>query len=150
MRGSPGLTCALVCILRRSYTRHGQRFSAAVWVTNRVPSPSNSAEEPQEWAILGFFQGLRMSDSSLTNEQAQKLLHELATNDMFRTRFQEKPAAALVELGIPHETVINLNAACLIPLRLAAKDDFREAHQQLVENQATHTESMIIPHHLKL
>lgn len=62
-----------------------------------------------------------MSDASLTNDQARKLLHELASNSGFRKRFEEKPAAALIELGIPHETVVNLNPACLAPVRLNEK-----------------------------
>ena len=71
-----------------------------------------------------------MSDAALTNEQALKLLLELATNDGFRQRFEAKPAAALVELGIPHETVVNLNAACLAPLNLQPKDVFQKAREE--------------------
>jgi putative modified peptide len=86
-----------------------------------------------------------MSDSALTNDQALKLLFELSTNDGFRKRFEEKPAAALVELGIPHETVINLNAACLAPTRLASKDEFATAHKRLGTEAAAWCSQMIIP-----
>lgn len=86
-----------------------------------------------------------MSDSALTNEQALALLYELATNDTFRARFQEKPAAALVELGIPHETVINLNAACLAPMRIASKSKFAEAHRSLGTDAAAWCAQMVVP-----
>jgi putative modified peptide len=86
-----------------------------------------------------------MSDAALTNEQAMKLLSELAKNDGFRKRFEEKPAAALVELGIPHETVINLNAACLEPTKLASKAKFESARKRLGEEVAGWCAQMIIP-----
>lgn len=60
-----------------------------------------------------------MSDAVLTKAQGIALLRELATNDAFRTRFEEKPAAALVELGIPAHTVVNLPAACQVPRKIA-------------------------------
>lgn len=91
-----------------------------------------------------------MSDATLTHAQAASLLAELATNDAFRARFQEKPAAALVELGIPHETVINLKASCLLPQRLADKDVFKRACDQLTEAEIVGVRGMIIPHHLHL
>jgi putative modified peptide len=91
-----------------------------------------------------------MSDAALTTQQTIKLLLELATNDAFRLRFEEKPAAALVELGIPHETVINLNAACLSPATLADKATFVEAHRQLVSSAIIEKSKMIIPPNLIL
>lgn len=86
-----------------------------------------------------------MSDATLTTAETIKLLQELSTNDAFRARYAEKPAAALVELGVPHETVVNLNARCLAPARLADKDAFREAHQQWSSAGITQTQSMVIP-----
>jgi putative modified peptide len=86
-----------------------------------------------------------MSNASLTNEQATKLLQELSTNDVFRSRFEEKPAAALVELGIPHETVINLDAACLAPMKIASKAKFADAHKRLEGEAATWCSQMIVP-----
>lgn len=79
-----------------------------------------------------------MSDATLTNEQCADLLKELATNDRFRRRYEEKPAAALVELGIPYHTVVNLNAACLVPRQIAEKEIFEAARQQLGD-EATKT-----------
>jgi len=87
-----------------------------------------------------------MSDAALTNEQALKLLLELATNDGFRQRFEAKPAAALVELGIPHETVVNLNAACLAPLNLQPKDVFQKAREEFSKRAAETCLNMVAPH----
>jgi putative modified peptide len=90
-----------------------------------------------------------MSDSTLTTEQTLALLLELAVNDGFRRRFADKPAAALVELGVPHETVINLNAQCLAPMRLADAADFRKAHDDYAKAAVVTPQSMIIPNHLR-
>lgn len=87
-----------------------------------------------------------MSDAVLTNEQAVRLLRELASNDGFRARFEEKPAAALVEIGVPHETVINLNAACLAPLKLAKKPVFEAALKEHMQSTAHVSLSMVTPH----
>ncbi len=86
-----------------------------------------------------------MSDAVLTNEQATKLLNELATYDGFRTCYQEKPAAALVEIGIPHETVIKLSAACLAPMQLADKATFQATVKEFSANSAKACLSMITP-----
>jgi putative modified peptide len=86
-----------------------------------------------------------MSDAVLTNEQSIKLLRELATNKGFRERFEEKPAAALVEIGIPHETVINLKAACLAPMKLADSKVFQRALEEHVHNAAQLCLSMVTP-----
>jgi putative modified peptide len=86
-----------------------------------------------------------MSDASLTTAETLKLLLELATNDQFRQRYADKPAAALIELGIPHETVVNLPAACLAACKLASKDEFKEAHAQYMSSDVARTQSMAIP-----
>lgn len=86
-----------------------------------------------------------MSDAVLTNEQANLLLNELSKNDGFRARFEAKPAAALVELGIPHEVVVNLKAACLAPLKLADKDAFRAALKEFGSDGAKACLSMVTP-----
>ena len=60
-----------------------------------------------------------MAHATLTKAQGIALLKELTSNDAFRQRFTEKPAAALLELGVPAETIVNLDPACLarsIPL----------------------------------
>jgi len=59
-----------------------------------------------------------MSDAVLTNEQSLRVLTELLTNPGFRQRYEEKPAAALLEIGIPAVTIANLPAACLVAHRI--------------------------------
>jgi putative modified peptide len=86
-----------------------------------------------------------VSNSVLTNEQARQLLAELSENDAFRDRYEEKPAAALVELGIPAETVINLNPGCLAPLKLASKNSFKEASAAFSAQPAETFLIMIVP-----
>lgn len=86
-----------------------------------------------------------MSDSVLTNDQARKLLSELASNDGFRQRYQDKPAAALVELGIPEITVVNLNATCLAPVQLAAKEVFKQALDDFSRSGVESCVQMITP-----
>ncbi len=87
-----------------------------------------------------------MSDAVLTNEQARKLLHELSSNDGFRERYEDKPAAALLELGVPEETVVNLNAACLAPMKLAPKTAFSAAAEEFSKSGANPCLSMVTPH----
>ena len=64
-----------------------------------------------------------MADSKLSREHSLALLHKLATDDGFRSRYEQKPAAALAELGVPHETIVNLKASCLAAQTLANRDD---------------------------
>ncbi|WHZ20273.1 MAG: hypothetical protein OJF55_002422 [Rhodanobacteraceae bacterium] len=71
-----------------------------------------------------------MADSKLSREHSLALLQKLATDDGFRSRYEQKPAAALAELGVPHETIVNLNGACLAPANLANKEYFQAAHKE--------------------
>lgn len=87
-----------------------------------------------------------MSDAVLTNEQTLKLLRELATNEGFRQRYEEKPAAALLEIGVPATTIANLPAACLAARKL--QEDaaaFKAAEQALMKDGFGTAASMIIP-----
>lgn len=72
-----------------------------------------------------------MTDTSLSKEQGLKLVQKLARDDAFRARFEEKPAAALVELGVAADTVVNLPTLCLVPRKLAEKSAFEAASQGL-------------------
>lgn len=71
-----------------------------------------------------------MADSKLSREHSLALLHKLANDDGFRNRYEQKPAAALAELGVPHETIVNLKASCLSAQNLASKEHFRAAHAE--------------------
>jgi putative modified peptide len=71
------------------------------------------------------------TNASLSREHSLALLHKLATDDDFRSRYDQKPAAALAELGVPLETIVNLKASCLVPIRLADKSQFTTALKEL-------------------
>lgn len=87
-----------------------------------------------------------MSDAVLTNEQTLRLLRELATNEGFRRRYEEKPAAALLEIGVPATTIANLPAACLTSKALnMAPADFQEAEKAVMKQDFGTMQSMIIP-----
>jgi putative modified peptide len=70
-----------------------------------------------------------MANSRLTHEHSLALLHKLATDDDYRRRFEENPAAALAELGTPAETVANFMASCVTSDQLASKEKFAAAHR---------------------
>jgi putative modified peptide len=86
-----------------------------------------------------------MADSKLSREHSLALLHKLATDDGFRSRYEQKPAAALAELGVPHETIVNLKASCLVPATLASKEHFRASHAELASAAADQCLMMIWP-----
>ena len=86
-----------------------------------------------------------MADSKLSREHSLALLHKLATDDGFRSRYEQKPAAALAELGVPHETIVNLKASCLVSLTLAEKDHFLRAHVALRNATADNCLNMVVP-----
>jgi putative modified peptide len=90
-----------------------------------------------------------MTDAVLTKKQGLALLIELRTNPGFRRRFAEKPAAALLEIGVPAETVVNLNARCLSTRSiddLASADVLKTTHDALQSDAETESLSMLIPH----
>ena len=86
-----------------------------------------------------------MADSSLSREHSLALLHKLYTDDGFRSRFEQKPAAALAEMGVPHDTIVNLKASCLSSTTLADKGHFAEGHKQLANAAADCCVGMITP-----
>lgn len=77
-----------------------------------------------------------MNDSKLSREHSLALLHKLATDDDFRSRYEQKPAAALAELGVSFETIVNLKATCLAPAALADKAELSKAHAELANAAA--------------
>jgi len=86
-----------------------------------------------------------MADSSLSREHSLALLQKLSTDDGFRSRFEQKPAAALAELGVPHETIVNLKASCLSSTTLADKSHFVDAHKELANAAAECCVGMVVP-----
>ena len=85
------------------------------------------------------------TNASLSREHSLALLHKLATDDDFRSRYERKPAAALAELGVPHETIVNLKASCLASTSLADKAHFMSAHKKLSSASAENCLMMITP-----
>jgi putative modified peptide len=86
-----------------------------------------------------------MTDAVLTKKQGLTLLAELRTNPGFRRRFAEKPAAALLEIGVPAETIVNLNARCLAPRSVEDFGDLDKAFNALQSDADTESLSMIVP-----
>lgn len=86
-----------------------------------------------------------MTDSTLTRDQGVALLRKLSTDDAFRELFESKPAKALHEAGIPSDTIVNLNAACLCPGKLASKEALAQVLEQLDEQTFASALKMIIP-----
>jgi putative modified peptide len=72
-------------------------------------------------------QGHTLADSKLTHERSLALLHKLATDDGFRSRYEQNPAAALAELGVPQELIDGLPASSKAPLKLAPRPTFADA-----------------------
>jgi putative modified peptide len=85
------------------------------------------------------------TDEKLSREHSLTLLHKLATDDDFRSRYEQKPAAALAELGVPLETIVILRASCLASTSLADKAHFQSAHAQLAAAAADQCLVMIVP-----
>jgi putative modified peptide len=89
-----------------------------------------------------------MTDAVLTKKQGLMLLQELISNPGFRRRFMDKPAAALLEIGIPPETVVNLNARCLAPRKaddLASPQVLTQTRNELEKDGAQESLSMWVP-----
>ncbi|HEY9112159.1 MAG TPA: NHLP-related RiPP peptide [Rhodanobacteraceae bacterium] len=85
------------------------------------------------------------TDEKLSREHSLALLHKLATDDDFRSRYEQKPAAALAELGVPLETIVNLKASCLMAQPLADKAHFSNARIELTNAAADCCIAMIVP-----
>ena len=86
-----------------------------------------------------------MSDAALTNEQIAQILSELLTNPGFRARYEDKPAAALLEIGVPAATIANLPAACLLPQKNIDNKKLAAAQKQVAAKTFSASASMAIP-----
>jgi putative modified peptide len=86
-----------------------------------------------------------MADSKLSREHSLALLHKLASDDGFRSRFEQEPAAAMNEVGVPPETTANFMTSCNTSGRLASKERFSVARQQLLDASADACIQMAIP-----
>lgn len=86
-----------------------------------------------------------MADSKLSHEHSLALLHKLATDDGYRARYEQNPAAALAEVGIPGDTIIAFSAKCETKGTLASKEAFATAYRQLAAASADACVSMYVP-----
>ena len=89
-----------------------------------------------------------MTDAVLTKKQGLTLLQELISNPGFRRRFLDKPAAALLEIGVPAETIVNLSPRCIAPRKegsLATADALTQARNELEKDGAQESLSMWVP-----
>ena len=78
-----------------------------------------------------------MADTALTKEHGLALLTKLAHDDAFRGHFEQKPAEAMLQLGIPAETICRLPAKCLCPRKVASKVEMENGRKQLAEERET-------------
>ena len=86
-----------------------------------------------------------MADTSLTKEHGLSLLSKLAQDDAFRAHFEAKPAEALLNMGVPAETICRLPARCLCPRKVAPKADMEHARKQLAGDIDTSVLAQVIP-----
>lgn len=86
-----------------------------------------------------------MADTTLTKEHGLALLTKLAQDDAFRAHFEAKPAEALLNLGVPAETICRLPARCLCPRKVAPKTDMEHARKQLTGDIDTSVLLQTIP-----
>jgi putative modified peptide len=89
--------------------------------------------------------GIQTADASLTKEQGLLLLSKLAEDDAFRCFYEQKPAEALLRLGIPAQLVCCLPATCLVPRKLGEREAMEDARKQLAADVNTSPLQFIIP-----
>jgi putative modified peptide len=131
------------------FSGNGYTLPARSVLANAGRLGSIGAQDPCATAIRTIplrraAKGVSMSDAVLTHEQAMKVLTEIITNEGFRQRYADKPAAALLEIGVPATTIANLPAACLAPQKLDPKK-FESARKQLEAKAFVAAASMAIP-----
>jgi putative modified peptide len=86
-----------------------------------------------------------MADSSLSKEQGLALLKRLAQDDGFRAHYEQKPAEALHQLGVPAEQIVRLPGRCICPGKIASKQAMEQARQRLEANLDTAALSFVVP-----
>ena len=82
---------------------------------------------------------------SLSKVQGIALLTRLVEDVLFRTRFEQSPADALAELGVPALQIATLRPACLSPRPLAHNDVLKATQQRLSADLDSSVLSFVIP-----
>ncbi len=86
-----------------------------------------------------------MAKTTLTPEHTRALVHQLATNDEFRSLFESNPAAALTKLGVPEATIHGLDDKCMMPKKLGSKAVFQAANANLDAATAQLYSAFMVP-----
>jgi putative modified peptide len=122
-------------------------------------TPLDYATFKQTWGIYRAGQNLvrlhqpwtnwrnDMTDSVLNREYGMALMLRLSNDDDFRVRYAAKPAAAMAELGVPLETIVNLKPPCLAATKLAEKSVYAEAYLSLQASGASACVDFHPPNH---
>ena len=90
-------------------------------------------------------QGKNMAGQNVSKVQMLDLLDRLANDDGFRDRFEKKPSAALVEVGIPPDQIKGFPEDHTRPGKLAPKPEFEAARKRLINQAGDECLCMIIP-----
>jgi putative modified peptide len=86
-----------------------------------------------------------MAGQNVSKAQMLDLLGRLANDDAFRDRFEKKPSAALVEVGIPPDQIKGFPEDHTRPGKLAPKPEFEAARKCLINQAGDECLCMIIP-----
>ena len=86
-----------------------------------------------------------MSKARLTTEQVRQMVHQFATNDDFRSLYEQSPARALAQLGISDDVIAGLDSKCMQPCKLGSKAAFQAANAELDEVTAQRFASFLVP-----
>lgn len=86
-----------------------------------------------------------MSNPITSKQQMLRLLEKLSSDDLFRSRFERNPKAALVEAGFAAADVAAFPAEQLVPGTLAAKDVFDAQRIRVQTDIAEECSCMVIP-----
>ncbi|HEY6546131.1 MAG TPA: NHLP-related RiPP peptide [Dokdonella sp.] len=76
------------------------------------------------------------NDLVLPKETALLLLRKLADDDAFRSAYESNPVEALRTIGVQEAVLQGLPAGHAASMKLAPKETFRTALQQLVDDAA--------------
>ena len=82
---------------------------------------------------------------NVSKAQMLRLLDKLAHDDLFRSRFERNPCAALRETGFAAADVANFPAQQLVPGTLAAKEIFAAEHERVAKEVIDTHACMVAP-----
>jgi len=86
-----------------------------------------------------------MSSPTASKQQMLRLLEKLSSEDLFRSRFERSPKAALIEAGFAPEDVAGFPAEQLVPGTLASKDKFDAERIRVQTDIAEVCTCMVLP-----